>query len=57
MPLASSSDGCRLFYEVHGPGDGHPLLLLHGFGSSSLLWRHQVAMLAEEGYKAVSLPT
>ncbi|MES2073751.1 MAG: alpha/beta hydrolase [Pseudomonadota bacterium] len=36
MPYASN-DGTRIYYEVHG--DGEPLVLLHGYTSSSRQWK------------------
>ncbi|SEI24310.1 alpha/beta fold hydrolase [Pseudomonas asplenii] len=38
-------DGCRLHYEEHGQGT--PLLLVHGLGSSGQDWELQVPVLAE----------
>ena len=36
--------GVRIFYEEHG--QGRPILLTHGFGASSHMWRGQVDALA-----------
>jgi pimeloyl-ACP methyl ester carboxylesterase len=44
----------RFSAHVAGPGDGRLVLLLHGFPQSSLAWRHQLATLAEAGYRAVA---
>src|SRR6476620_5503082 len=33
-------DGVKIYYEVHG--DGPPLLLTHGYSSTSAMWRGQV---------------
>jgi pimeloyl-ACP methyl ester carboxylesterase len=39
--------GTRIFYEVTGDGHGQiPLLLSHGFGASSAMWRPNRAALA-----------
>ncbi|WP_017903337.1 alpha/beta fold hydrolase [Pseudomonas asplenii] len=38
-------DGCMLHYEEHGQGT--PVLLVHGLGSSGLDWELQVPVLAE----------
>jgi len=38
MPYLTRPDGVRLYYEVTGSGDGVPLILTHGFGSSSRMW-------------------
>ncbi|MCW1994853.1 pimeloyl-ACP methyl ester carboxylesterase [Bradyrhizobium diazoefficiens] len=37
-------DGVGIYYEVHG--DGPPLLLTHGYSSTSAMWREQVDALA-----------
>ncbi len=44
-------DGVSIEYEV--TGDGPPVVLLHGFPDSGRLWRHQVAALAEAGFKVI----
>jgi pimeloyl-ACP methyl ester carboxylesterase len=36
MPYATSADGCRLYYEVHGAGE--PLLLIAGQGTDHTMW-------------------
>src|SRR3984885_10966101 len=38
-------DGVELYYEVHGGGP--PLLLTHGYSSSSHMWAGQVAPFAQ----------
>ncbi|KAH0845678.1 hypothetical protein AYO21_05889 [Fonsecaea monophora] len=38
-------DGVRLYYEVHGSGT--PLLLTHGYSSTSAMWAGQVAALSK----------
>jgi pimeloyl-ACP methyl ester carboxylesterase len=37
-------DGVRLYYEVHG--NGPPLILTHGYSSTSQMWRGQVEALS-----------
>lgn len=39
-------DGVGIYYEVHG--DGPPLLLTHGYSSTSAMWHGQVDALAKE---------
>jgi len=46
MPHATVS-GVRLYYEEHGDGD--PVLLVHGTGSSSLAWARAIPTLGELG--------
>jgi pimeloyl-ACP methyl ester carboxylesterase len=38
-------DGVRIYYEVHGAGP--PLLLTHGYSSTSGMWQGQVAALSK----------
>jgi len=38
-------DGVKIYYEVHG--DGPPLILTHGYSSTSAMWQGQVAALSE----------
>jgi pimeloyl-ACP methyl ester carboxylesterase len=46
MPYADAG-GLSLYYEAHGPPDGRPLVLLHGFSSTGEFWRHQLAAFGE----------
>ena len=39
-------DGVGIYYEVHG--DGPPLLLTHGYSSTSAMWHGQVEALAPD---------
>jgi pimeloyl-ACP methyl ester carboxylesterase len=45
------SDGVGIEYEV--TGEGRPVVLLHGFPDSGRLWRHQVPVLAEAGFRVL----
>jgi pimeloyl-ACP methyl ester carboxylesterase len=38
-------DGVQIYYEVHGSGP--PLLLTHGFSSTSAMWQSQIAALSK----------
>lgn len=38
----------------HGPSEGVPVVLLHGWPDSALLWRHQIPVLAEAGYRVIA---
>lgn len=46
------TDGLR--QQVLEAGDGHLVLLIHGFPELGISWRAQVAALAEAGYRAVA---
>ncbi len=37
-----------------GPGDGRPVLFLHGFPQTSFSWHHQLEALGAEGYRALA---
>ncbi|MFE0258001.1 alpha/beta fold hydrolase [Streptomyces sp. NPDC059010] len=39
---------------VSGPPEGRPVLLLHGFPQTGLVWRQQIAALAAHGYRVVA---
>ncbi|MEW6269773.1 MAG: alpha/beta fold hydrolase [Thermodesulfobacteriota bacterium] len=45
MPYATSSDGTRIHYEVHGAGE--PVLLIMGLGSNAYGWYRTLPWLAE----------
>jgi pimeloyl-ACP methyl ester carboxylesterase len=44
-------NGVGIEYQV--TGQGHPVVLLHGFPDSGRLWRHQVPALAEAGFQVI----
>src|SRR6201993_242897 len=44
MPKIDRS-GVRIYYEVHG--DGPPLILTHGYSSTSAMWQGQIAALSK----------
>ena len=48
-------DGRRLAYELIGPKDGAPVLLMHGILMDSLLNRDLASALAEAGYRVALL--
>ena len=39
-------NGVKIYYEVHG--DGPPLILTHGYSSTSAMWQGQVAALSKQ---------
>ncbi|WP_327743399.1 alpha/beta hydrolase [Streptomyces europaeiscabiei] len=40
-----------------GPADGRPVLLLHGFPQTAIVWEEQVAALGDQGFRAVAPDT
>lgn len=46
-------DGVRLVLARHGPEDGPPVLLLHGFPEDRSAWRRQIDPLAAEGLRVL----
>ncbi len=49
--MRASSGGAGIEYEV--TGEGRPVVLLHGFPDSGRVWRHQIAPLADAGFKVI----
>ena len=49
--MRADNDGVGIHYEVYG--EGPTVVLLHGFPDSGRLWRHQVPVLAEAGFKVI----
>ena len=45
MPTINRN-GVKIYYEVHG--DGPPLILTHGYSSTSAMWQGQVAALSKQ---------
>jgi len=39
--------GVSIHYEVHGPAEGPPILLSHGYGATMRMWDGQVAAFAD----------
>ncbi|MGW7410768.1 alpha/beta fold hydrolase [Streptomyces sp. NPDC054833] len=51
----SISTGVGVFDAiVAGPPEGRPVLLLHGFPQTGLVWQRQIAALAAHGYRVVA---
>ena len=42
-----------LFVRIHGPADGHPVLLLHGYPLDGAMWRAQLNVLATAGHRVI----
>ncbi|MEL6534863.1 MAG: alpha/beta fold hydrolase, partial [Bacteroidota bacterium] len=43
-----------LNYAIHVAGEGHPIMLLHGWPDSHKMWRKLTPMLVEAGYKVIA---
>ncbi|MBC8159849.1 MAG: alpha/beta hydrolase [Roseiflexaceae bacterium] len=43
-----------LAYETHGPSDGPPVVLLHGFPDDACAWEAVAAPLAAAGYRTIA---
>lgn len=54
MTVRVDAGGVGINVEVTGSDGGRPVLLLHGFPDSGRLWRNQVPMLAEAGFRVVA---
>lgn len=46
--------GHKIFYRASGPATGRPVLLVHGFPSSSHQFRHLLPILGAQGYRALA---
>ncbi len=49
------ANGVELHVASAGPSDGAPVVLCHGFPELWYSWRHQLAALAQAGYRALAL--
>ncbi|GAA2893583.1 alpha/beta hydrolase [Streptomyces violaceus] len=55
MTQLSISTGAGVFDAIAaGPPEGRPVLLLHGFPQTGLVWRRQIEALAAHGYRVVA---
>ena len=48
-------DGHRVSYQVCGPEDGPPTVLVHGLASDSTTWEYATAPLAERGLRVIAV--
>ena len=48
MPHIETPQGIRIRYDAHGPEDGRPLVLAHGFSVSLEMWMPQMQDLSQE---------
>ncbi len=47
--------GFKIFWNVKGKENIHPMILLHGFGASSKHWRNNSCYFAKKGYSVYSI--
>jgi pimeloyl-ACP methyl ester carboxylesterase len=48
-------DGVRIHYQEAGEESAPPIILIHGFISSNLIWSHVLKPLADAGFRAIAL--
>ena len=53
MPFSRRPDGCRLYYELHGPEGEPPVILLEGRGGDIPGWRRNIPHLASR-YRVIA---
>jgi pimeloyl-ACP methyl ester carboxylesterase len=47
-------DGVRVHYQEAGDSDAPPMILIHGFASSNLVWSKVLLELAEAGFRVIA---
>ena len=47
-------EGVRVHYQEAGPHDGPPVILIHGFTASTLVWSEVLLPIAEEGFRVIA---
>lgn len=47
-------DGVRIHYQEAGEESAPPIILIHGFISSNLIWSHVLKPLADAGFRAIA---
>ena len=48
-------DGVRIHYQEAGEESAPPIILIHGFISSNLIWSHVLKPLADAGFRPIAL--
>ena len=46
--------GLRVHYQEAGPSDAEPIVLIHGFASSTLMWSRVFLKLADAGFRVIA---
>ena len=54
MPTTIAANGLNFSVIEEGPGDGTPVILLHGFPDRASMWRNQIDALSEAGYRVIA---
>ena len=54
MPFLKREHRTRIHYEVHGDESGTPLLLSHGYSSTSGMWQGQIEPFTKAGYRLIT---
>ncbi len=54
QPQFADINGLRMAYYEAGPRQGVPIVFSHGFPELAYSWRHQVAALAQAGYRVIA---
>src|SRR5688572_33055759 len=47
-------NGARVHYQEAGPGNGPPMILIHGFASSTLVWSKVFLEFAAKGFRVIA---
>ena len=47
-------NGVRIHYQEAGDEKAPPIILIHGFISSNLIWSHVLKPLAQKGFRAIA---
>src|SRR5215467_10622883 len=51
----TSVDGVRVHYQEAGAEDAPPMILIHGFISSTLIWNNVFLPLASAGFRVIAI--
>src|SRR5690242_14380892 len=50
----TTGDSCSLAYSQQGPGNGKPLLFIHGWRQTAGQWKKQISHFAEVGFRVTT---
>lgn len=53
-PPFFSADIIDIYYEEHGNNKLYPLILIHPIGGNILIWRHEIALLLDKGFRVIA---